>query len=712
MLKNRNIGVKLGLSFGVLLLIFTAVGGLSWYNMAEVSGQSQTLADEYVPEMVVAGKVRGAVQDFMYEVRGYGYTYDRAFLERAAAAAQRARGALKEASDLAAKFPALEVLREKATQTATGLAEYERLVGETEKAEQTITAQRQKGVRAAVIFFDNAEKYVESQEDALQKEFVVGALQSELSERLQKISLGNEIIAQGNFVRTANFQGQAERAPAILEEGLGHFGDMEITLDQLTPMTRQQANLDQIDAVRRTGREYQSVMKEILAAWENLEEVNGQRVKVGETILALADEVVQAGAANAQRIADHTVASLTATITVILAATAVAVLLGAAIAFLMTRSLTRPMKRVVVLAGMAGEGDLTIEREDFHIDTGDELGLMADALAEMIAGQREIVRELKDKSVHLSALSEETAASTEEVTSTTGEVAEGNARLAEQTRKGRENSVESSKVMLEMSSLIQIAQTLAANADKNSEAMAGAAREGRETVAQAVERMEIIRSSVEETEGLLGQLDTFSARIGVVGDTITGLADQTNLLALNAAIEAARAGEAGRGFAVVAEEVRKLAEQSQQGAREVAELVARILDGTRAAVASMQKSREGVEEGVSVVHVAGQALERIDEAVESTVQDVRKIISTTAEEVAKSDIVIALIDATSSVIEITDDHVQALAASMEETAAAMETVATSSQEVSETSEEIRSMTERFKVEKEGDVWSNKPVVIH
>ena len=711
MLKRMKIGGKLSLAFGALLLIFAGVGAMSWMNMSGVQREARSLARQYVPEMVIAADVQKSIQDMMLEIRGYGYSYQKSFLDAGLEAAGATRHALKRASDLAAVYPDLAVLRDGAAKATVALDQYVSLIERTEKNIGSIGAARARANESARLFMENATAYLDSQNEAMSREIKEGAEQAQLDERLRKITLSNRIIDAGNAVRIANFAGQATRDLARLEEGVKSFDAITALIKAIRAVTHQPVNLAQLDTTQKAADDYKTAMESIVAVWKELNELEQQRVTAGTTIQQLAGQVSQAAAKHSLEIADNAVSNLASTILVILVATVVAVLLGAVVAFLMTRSLTVPLNRVAVLAARARDGDFTIEREEFGIVNRDELGTMADALAEMVASQREMIRELKEKALHLSAISEETAASTEEVTSTTNEVAESNAKLAEQTRNGRANAVESSKVMLEMSSLIQIAQSLASSADKNSVVMAEAAVQGSETVAKTIGHMESIKTSVQETEERLTQLDTFSQRIGVVGDTITGLADQTNLLALNAAIEAARAGEAGRGFAVVAEEVRKLAEQSQQGAREVADLVGKILEGTRSAVTSMRTSREGVEEGVSIAHVAGDALDRIRKAIDSSIEDVRKIISTTDEEVAKSEKVIAMIDTTASVMENTDDHVQNLAASMEETAAAMENVATGSQEVSETSEELKRMTERFRVEKEEDGWSNKPAVI-
>ncbi len=706
-----KIGGKLALAFGALLLIFAAVGAMSWMNMSDVQGEARSLAERYVPELVVAADVQSVVQTMMYEVRGYNFTYEKSYLDAGRNAVAEVRRALKEASDLGEKYPTLVALREGAAKAVAALEEYVALIDRTETAVNAIDGARTSGNENARLFMENAEAYLESQNQAMIRALRNNGPREETEDRLNKITLANTIIDEGNAVRLANYMGQATRDVVRFEEGLKRFDEIASLVGAIRADTVRKVNLDQLDAVQKAAGEYKTAMEATLANWRELDEINARRVETGRVILALADQVVHAAETQSMRITDRAVSSLGSTILVILIATVVAVLLGSAVAFLMTRSLVVPLKRVAELAARARDGDFTIEREDFRIVNRDELGMMADALAEMVESQRGMIRELKRKSVHLSAISEETAASTEEVTSTTNEVAESNAKLAEQTRGGRENAVESSKVMLEMSSLIQIAQSLAANADKNSTSMAEAADQGYETVTKTVEHMASIKGAVQETEELLTQLDAYSQRIGVVGDTITGLADQTNLLALNAAIEAARAGEAGRGFAVVAEEVRKLAEQSQQGAREVAELVSKILDGTRSAVSSMRKSREGVEEGVSIAHVAGDALERIRKAIGGSIEDIRKIIRTTDEEVAKSEKVISMIDTTASVMESTDDHVQNLAASMEETAAAMENVATGSQEVSETSEDLRRMTERFRVEKDEEGWTNVPAVV-
>ena len=104
------------------------------------------------------------------------------------------------------------------------------------------------------------------------------------------------------------------------------------------------------------------------------------------------------------------------------------------------------------------------------------------------------------------------------------------------------------------------------------------------------------------------------AEINDIMSVISGIAAQANLLALNAAIEAARAGEHGKGFAVVAAEVRKLAEQSNQSAEQVARLIQHIQQETSQAVAFIQSGTADVENGILLANEAENVFNRIADA--------------------------------------------------------------------------------------------------
>ncbi len=158
------------------------------------------------------------------------------------------------------------------------------------------------------------------------------------------------------------------------------------------------------------------------------------------------------------------------------------------------------------------------------------------------------------------------------------------------------------------------------------------AKDGGQVIQQVVSDMDGIARSAQHSAQVIRTLDKESESIFSIIQVIKGIADQTNLLALNAAIEAARAGEQGRGFAVVADEVRSLAGRTSASTQEIASMVARIQQGTREAVSSMEAGVAQVDKGMVVTADVERAIREILEATLNTTQQVNDITRTIAEQ--------------------------------------------------------------------------------
>ena len=151
------------------------------------------------------------------------------------------------------------------------------------------------------------------------------------------------------------------------------------------------------------------------------------------------------------------------------------------------------------------------------------------------------------------------------------------------------------KISSNIESVNSLVQSTLSETDQSIRAM----NENKASIQQASQQMQRISQRIGDAQAAIIKLGEHSKEIGQIVDTISGIAGQTNLLSLNAAIEAARAGEQGRGFAVVAEEVRKLAEQSQEAAERVANLINTSAIYTDTAVAEMGSSTEEVTRGTA-----------------------------------------------------------------------------------------------------------------
>lgn len=372
----------------------------------------------------------------------------------------------------------------------------------------------------------------------------------------------------------------------------------------------------------------------------------------------------------------------------------VVLLLGTIIAITLTNMIRRPVVKLTEIAHQYANGDL---RSQAEVTSSDEIGQLSASLQEMHKNFVEMISNIRSASEQLAGASEEMAASTEEVTSSSEEVSKNMQHLAKEADLGNHSMLDASQALVELSSLIQIAKSKSENTIENSESTLLAAEEGRLKVTESVTKMDNIKEQTQNSSQVIEELNAYSQQISQITNTITNLAKQTNLLALNAAIEAARAGEHGRGFAVVAEEVRKLAEQSDQGAQEITSLVKIVTEKTNLAVTAMAQNMMEVGSGVSTVNEAGGALDSILQAVKKTVIETKDIGEVTSSEVASSEQIVKVINSIATMIESIAAHGEEVAASSQQQTAAMQTVAASAEETSAMAHQLKSSVEKFKI---------------
>ncbi|PSS58251.1 methyl-accepting chemotaxis protein [Pseudomonas sp. BBP2017] len=349
-----------------------------------------------------------------------------------------------------------------------------------------------------------------------------------------------------------------------------------------------------------------------------------------------------------------------------LTATLLALLVGVLAAVIITRQITRPLRETLAVVEKIAAGDLT---HNLRVTRRDELGVLQQGIQRMGSTLRDLISGIRDGVTQIASAAEELSAVTEETSAGVNS-----------------QKVETDQVATAMHEMAATVQEVARNAEHASSAATDAdaqARAGDQVVAEAISQIERLAEEVHRSTEAMGLLQQESQKIGSVMDVIKSVAEQTNLLALNAAIEAARAGEAGRGFAVVADEVRGLAQRTQKSTEEIEELVAGLQSGTQQVANVMLGSRNLTDSSVELTRKAGASLESITRTV-SNIQSMNQQIAAAAEQQS------AVAEQISrSIINVRDVS--------EQTAAASDETAASSVELARLGNQLQTMVSHFRV---------------
>ncbi len=373
---------------------------------------------------------------------------------------------------------------------------------------------------------------------------------------------------------------------------------------------------------------------------------------------------------------------------------ALIVLISLGVLFTVSRSM-KPLATMMDEMRLLAAGDF--QDRPAQITVHNELGRLAGAVRAMRQGVRKVLYNVSSSAESLSAASEELNATSDQSAQASNQVADSIVRVAQGTSEQLDAVSSTSEAIENLNDTIQSIAGKADEAANHSREASTVARDSGKTLNEAIGQIKRIEESTKESTKVVTALGERSSEIGQIVDTISSISEQTNLLALNAAIEAARAGEHGRGFAVVADEVRKLAESSQEAAHRIATLIEETRRDTDNAVAGMQAGSEEVRVGTENIMSMGESFRKIIEIVENVSSQVQEISTAITGMAESGREIVGHIRTIGETSRSAAEEAETVSAATEEQSASVQEIAHASNELAKMAMDLQREVQKFKV---------------
>jgi methyl-accepting chemotaxis protein len=383
--------------------------------------------------------------------------------------------------------------------------------------------------------------------------------------------------------------------------------------------------------------------------------------------------------------------------TSILITSLVIVLVGLISVYLVSRVLTTGITKISTHLQEVATGDFTKQVSEKGLKSKDEIGdafraikVMQESIVDIIATIKENSVNIDSKANNLSNISEQLTHTAENVSTATHETAVGVSSQAE-------NLIDVTNILDAFGNKLNIVAKEMEEINLKSNGINTMAGSSNENMKKLIDSVNIVGTSFKDFINKIENLNNNIVKISEITNLINDISEQTNLLALNAAIEAARAGESGKGFAVVAEEVRNLAEQSQESSKNIDVLISGISNEANGIIKNTDKLNNELDNQVGVINTALKSYENIIEEVSAIVSKIKAANVAVSEINTEKNMISQKIENTSAVAEEVSASSEEIAASTGEMKSASSEVALAAEVLNDVTKEMINHVNQFKI---------------